>query len=301
MRFVNLNNLVIPSAWHGRAQQALSDLRKEIAAAEMTAIAAGADPTAARKAAISDGLNRPARKKIWRDLSPQLKALHNDKCWYSESKNPSADKDVDHFRPKNRVAEDNAHEGYWWLAFSPQNFRYSSQWCNQRRVDVTSKTSGGKWDHFPIDKDSVRARQESDDVELESPDLLDPTDPQDWRLLSFRVDGHPVPAKPAGTNDYRRAATSIEIYHLHCKELVDDRRAVAGRIQRLVQSLERLRSKIDDLKIRKVYLDRQIELLEAISPDAEYSAAALAYARSEIYTLQRGHQVKREWLEEMLS
>jgi hypothetical protein len=83
--------------------------------------------------------------------------------------------------------------------------------------------------------------------------------------------------------------------------LVDDRRAVAGRIQRLVQSLERLRSKIDDLKIRKVYLDRQIELLEAISPDAEYSAAALAYARSEIYTLQRGHQVKREWLEEMLS
>jgi hypothetical protein len=283
-----------------RAQQALDDLRDEIASAEAAALAVGGDPLVARKSAISAGLDLPARKKIWRDLDPYLKALSKGKCWYSESKNPTADKNVDHFRPKNRVAEDAAHEGYWWLAFSPRNYRYSSQWCNQRRVDG-KRTSGGKWDHFPIALNSARAHQEADDIELESPDLLDPTDPDDWKLVTFRPDGHPIPSKPTGTEEYRRAAVSIDMYHLHCKELVDDRRIVAGRIQRLVQNLERLRPRIDDLKIRALYKSQQIELLQAISPESEYSAAALAYARAEIYKLQLGHQVKREWLEGILS
>lgn len=299
MRFVDIDKLVPPAGWQARAQQALDDLRGEIHNAEAAALAAGADPIAARKAAISAGLDLPARKKLWRDLDPHLKALTKGKCWYSESKNPTADKNVDHFRPKNRVAEDGAHEGYWWLAFSPRNYRYSSQWCNQRRVDG-KETSGGKWDHFPIAPTSARARQEADDIELENPDLLDPIDPDDWKLLTFRPDGHPIPSRPAGTEEYRRAAKSIDVYHLHCKELVDDRRTVAGRIQRLVQNLERLRPKIDDLKIRALYKSQQIELLQAISPESEYSAAALAYARAEIYKLELGHQVKREWLEEIL-
>jgi hypothetical protein len=65
--------------------------------------------------------------------------------------------------------------------------------------------------------------------------------------------------------------------------------------------LERLRPRIDDPKLRKIYKTREVELLRAIDPDAEYSAAALAYARAEVYTLERGHQVKREWLEEILN
>jgi hypothetical protein len=164
-----------------------------------------------------------------------------------------------------------------------------------------NKSSGGKRDHFPIAASSVRAMNDGDDIDNELPDLLDPVDPDDWKLLTFRTDGHPTPAKPAGTPEHRRAEASIDIYHLHCKELVDDRRILAGRIQRLVQDLERLRPKIDDPKIRAVYKNHQVELLRAIRSDSEYSAAALAYARGEIYTLDRGHQVKREWLAEFLN
>jgi hypothetical protein len=83
--------------------------------------------------------------------------------------------------------------------------------------------------------------------------------------------------------------------------LVDERRILAGTIQRIVLDLERLRPTIQDPKMRALYKSREIDLLRAIHPDTEYSAAALAYARAEIYKLDRGHQIKREWLQEILS
>jgi uncharacterized protein (TIGR02646 family) len=248
MRFVDIALLRLPDGWHQRANLALAALRAEITAAEGAAHKAGKDPVAARRLAITGGLELAARKTIWRDLDTALADLSNGKCWYSESRNPTADKNVDHFRPKNRVKEDETHEGYWWLAFAWRNYRYSSQWCNQRRVDDRNATSGGKWDQFPLCQGSTRARQEADDLDLESPELLDPTDPNDWKLLTFRPDGRPTPTKQAGTLDYQRAETSIVVFHLHCRELVDDRRLVAVKIQQLVQDLERLRPTIDDAK-----------------------------------------------------
>lgn len=299
MRFVDIDLLQLPEGWEGRAEQALNELREEVEQAEAAARSAGKDPAAARKAAITAGLDQRERKQIWRDLDPHLATLKNGQCWYSESRNPTADKNVDHFRPKNRVEEDDTHEGYWWLAFTWKNYRYSSQWCNQRRVK--DGTSGGKADHFPLCPNSFRARQEEDDIELEEPELLDPIDPEDWKLLTFRPDGYPTPTKEPGTREYRRAEISIQVYHLHCNQLVKDRRALAGTIKRLVQQLERLRPNIDDLKIRAVYKSIEIQLLRAIHRDSDYSAAALAYARAEIYKNVRGHQVKREWLEEILN
>ena len=150
MRFLDIGLLQFPAGWQGRADQALADLRNEIAQADAAARAAGQDPVVARKTAIAAGLNQAARQKLWGDLKPHLAALSKEKCWYSESLNPTSDKNVDHFRPKRRVEEDQTHEGYWWLAFTARNFRFASQWCNQRRVDDAHGTSGGKSDHFPL-------------------------------------------------------------------------------------------------------------------------------------------------------
>jgi hypothetical protein len=301
MRFVDIDLLELPDGWQGQADQALNALRDEITQAEATARAIGGDPVAARKAAISAGLDRPARARLWQNLAPRLGALRKGKCWYSESLNPTSDKNVDHFRPKGKVEEDPTHEGYWWLAFTPWNFRYVSQWCNQRRVDRVYGTSGGKSDHFPLLAGGIRARQEGDDLQLEDPELLDPIDPDDWKLLTFLPDGYPTPAKPEGTGEHLRAVKSIEIYHLHCKPLVNGRLAVVSAIKRIVQDLERLRPRIDDPQIRASYKSRHVELLRAIHPDSEYSAAARAYARAEIYKLEGGQQVKRDWLEEILN
>ncbi len=298
MRYVDIDLLQLPNGWQARADKALNDLRSEIAAAEAKARSAGRDVAAARKNAITKGLDKTARQAIWGDLATNLAALRKEKCWYSESKNPASDKNVDHFRPKNSVIEDPDHEGYWWRAFDWRNYRYASQWCNQRRVGATS---GGKRDHFPLRAGSFRARQETDDIDREDIMLLDPIDPDDWKLLTFRPDGHPTPAKANGSPEYERASMSIEVYHLHCKELVDDRRLLAGKVKRTIEDMETLRPHIANPAMRQLYKRQQKELLRFIHPDSEYSAAALAYARAEIYKLEYGHQVEREWLQEILT
>jgi uncharacterized protein (TIGR02646 family) len=300
MRWVDIDQLELPDGWQARADKALNELRQEIERAEQEARATGEDIRAARKKAISEGLDKSSRKKIWRDLAPCLAKLRNSKCWYSESSNPGSNKDVDHFRPKNRVYEDPDHEGYWWLAFDWRNYRYSCQWCNQRRVDTANSTEGGKWDHFPV-SGTFRARQERENFELEDVDLLDPIDPEDWKLLTFRPDGQPTPAQHQGTREHKRAETSIQIYHLHYQEFVRERKSLATRIRLLIERMEILYSKITDPTMRKLYKDSQKELFRLIDRDSEYSSAALAYARFEVYKMERGHQVKREWLEKILN
>jgi hypothetical protein len=57
---------------------------------------------------------------VWSELKTYYEEISYKKCWYTESKNPGASKDIDHFRPKNEVFEDESHPGYWWLAVSPR-------------------------------------------------------------------------------------------------------------------------------------------------------------------------------------
>jgi uncharacterized protein (TIGR02646 family) len=295
MRWVDIYELEFPNRWCDLATKALNELKAEIVEAELSAKSSGDDIQIARKKAITNGLKK--RSNIWREIAPSLEEIRKGKCWYSESKNSGSDKDVDHFRPKNAVKEDSSHEGYWWLAFDWKNYRYSCQWCNQRRVDVIHGTDGGKWDHFPLKSNSFRARQESDNYEDEEIDLLDPTVASDCKLLTFRPDGHPIPTKTAGTRDYERAEVSIRLYHLDHKDFVQDRRILAGKIQRIVQEMDVLRPKIIDLQMRKLYQNKEMELFRLIDRNSEYSSAALAYARFEVYS----HQVKREWLQEILN
>jgi uncharacterized protein (TIGR02646 family) len=301
MRWVDIDQLEFPDGWQQRSDKALNELRNEVNNAELEAQRIGANIQSARKKAISGGLDKSNRKQIWRELAPNLEILQNGKCWYSESKNSGSDKDIDHFRPKNRVNEDPDHEGYWWLAFDWRNYRYSCQWCNQRRNDVANATDGGKWDHFPISLQSCRAQKEGEKLALEEVDLLDPIDPEDWKLLTFLPNGQPTPAKPPGTRDHDRAKTSIQVYHLHHIDFVRDRKERATEIRRLIEDMEMLHSKITEPEMRALYKSQHMRLLRFIDSKAEYSAAALAYAKAEIYKIESGHQVKRQWLEDILN
>ena len=297
MRWVDIEQLDIPDGWQTQATNALNSLREEIEKAEKEAYSTGADINSARRNAISQGLKLNARQQIWRDLAPYLAKLRNGKCWYSESLNPGSDKNVDHFRPKNAVREDPSHEGYWWLAFDWHNYRYSCQWCNQRRRGATE---GGKSDYFPV-SGNFRATKEPDDHKREEVDLLDPIDPDDWKLLTFLPNGQPIPAKPEDTKEHRRAEISIRIYHLDCPEFVKGRKDLATKIRLLIENMDILYSQITEVTTRISYKNDLKALLRLIDKDSEYSAAELAYARAEVYKIERGHQVKRDWLEELLN
>jgi hypothetical protein len=51
-------------------------------------------------------------RRVWSDFRPVMEAVFGSKCWYTESRNPGTDDDVDHFRPKGRIAEAPDHGGY---------------------------------------------------------------------------------------------------------------------------------------------------------------------------------------------
>ena len=82
---------------------------------------------------------------------------------------------------------------------------------------------------------------------------------------------------------------------------MNGRKAVIVTIQHLVQLLEILYSNIDNENMREAYKRLEVQLLQEIHPDSEYSAAALANSRAEIYKLDHGRLVRRGWLEEILN
>ncbi|ETX05628.1 MAG: hypothetical protein ETSY2_21830 [Candidatus Entotheonella gemina] len=79
----------------------------------------------ATKLTFRDHWNRP-------DVRGTLYARQGRICTYCGRCLPDNDKgDVEHFRPKGKVAEDDAHGGYWWLAYTFSNYLMSCSVCNR--------------------------------------------------------------------------------------------------------------------------------------------------------------------------
>ncbi len=148
---------------------------------------------------------------LWGDLKEHLQDLYHDKCAYCDGAYEAFSYgDVEHFRPKGKVTEDNTHPGYWWLAYNPSNYLPSCQKCNQ----------AAKNNHFPIE--GKRARGPGDSLEAEGPLLMHP-DQDRWKgNVRFRPSTDPE--KPGWADDLtKKGKVSIEILELNRKPLRDAR------------------------------------------------------------------------------
>ena len=255
----------IPDDWLEKATKALEDVKMFTNPKE-------------RAKAIND------RNEVWKALRESLAQLRKDKCWYCESNDDRSDRPIDHYRPKNAIAECDKHDGYCWLAFSWDNFRYCCTFCNSHRVAQEHGTAGGKHDHFPIWKDGVRATFDKcspDDLERENPMLLDPCCPTDPLLLWFDEDGKPAPNPRAcggtGTFLHERVTTSIQLYHLDHLKIVDRRQhlyqTIRLKIDQAEDKLRRLREKAD-MTAQQSLGEVVAELRKFMSPEQPYSVAA---------------------------
>ena len=100
--------------------------------------------------------------------------------------------DIEHFRPKNGVTEENRqpvqvlaadgsatpHPGYYWLAYEWRNLLFACEDCNRPSTGKTAGRRIGKWDQFPVREfRAVRPGEE----EAEEPLLINPVeeDPAD--------------------------------------------------------------------------------------------------------------------------
>lgn len=263
MRYIDPDPIgqALPNGWAQRAQQA----EEAVAAAQPQE----------RPAAVN------ANSAIWRDLKNGLRQASHDKCWYCESIDVRSDNAVDHFRPKNAVAECPEHGGYWWLAFRWENYRFCCTYCNSRRVDRAGH-GGGKVDRFPLRVEAARAHAPADALENEEPLLLDPCVPADPGLLWFDETGQAVPSPVCGNdgNEYplQRATTSIDVYHLNQPDLVDQRKVQCSEVRRRVKDADRYfgRYLAGDATARGAFEDAVRDLRGYLPASARYSSASRA-------------------------
>lgn len=251
--------MTLPDGWQDKARKLNDKLR--------------AAKTPQERSAIFD------KHPLWKDLLVPLSKLSNQKCWYSEAKEVMSDRDVDHFRPKNMAMNEDKspRDGYWWIAYDWENYRFSSIYCNRERDDKFDETKGvgGKGCYFPLFPNSPIAtskkRLSDEDIML-----LDPTDEDDPGLLTFDKDGKAIPntSKPKGK---KRVEISIKFYHLDHTPLEEVRMEVWNKCQRFIDEIESIEAdeeqSISD-KAHIKFLKGQIKAM--MDKKEEFSAVAIA-------------------------
>lgn len=170
------------------------------------------------------------------DLRAALEKLFHNKCAYCESHGMAGFPwDVEHYRPKGRVAEDGTHPGYYWLAYTWTNLYPSCVFCNQSRRDKptfddpTTGEAAGKVDQFPLEPPGSRVSDPLADLSTEGRLLLDPCDDQPEQHLGFKANG-----EVQERNGSAMGARSILVFNLTRKRLRDARRSHLDTIQELI-------------------------------------------------------------------
>jgi hypothetical protein len=275
MRYVDVSELKndLPSGWEDDAVAALREVRDLTQQARDK----GLDERVARSKAINE------RGALWGRLKSVLRKLSHDKCWYCESVEIRSDNAVDHYRPKNRIHGLKDHDGYWWLAFCWQNYRFSCTFCNSWRT-TEEGTKGGKQDYFPILDPKTRAWRETDDVRIEVPLLLDPTVSLDASLIWFIEDGSAVASSAAEQSEVlkQRVDESIKYYHLHQESLKELRRKKWTEVRRKVVEAEEALDKTVTISLNfRDEVSRLVgELSRMTKKEAEYSSVVFCALRT---------------------
>jgi hypothetical protein len=180
-----------------------------------------------------------SKSHVWRSFGRYLAKMSYGKCWYSESLDPQSFFDVDHFRPKAEAtrASGEKDDGYPWLAFSWENFRYSSQRSNRHSHAEDTEEVVGKGSWFPLLDGSPVADWGDRCVLTERPVLLDPTVRSDVDLLAIGSDAMIGPSPVCIGSARRRVERSIELYGLNLPGLVAARKRVMREINAIYSNL----------------------------------------------------------------
>ena len=185
-----------------------------------------------------------------RDL---LKGLQHNKCCYCERKTSGQ---IDHFRPKGAIRQSQGsrvHPGYYWLAYRWDNLVLACEDCNLKKSD-----------YFPIEDPGQRARNHVDDLDRESPLLLNPyveTDPGEH--LTF--DGSACQPRTA------RGRMTVTLLKLNRPILQEERLC-------LLRLLEYLCAVVRDPNTCNTLRRRTRLMVDSLAqPDAPHSAMARDY------------------------
>jgi uncharacterized protein (TIGR02646 family) len=209
------------------------------------------------------------------EVKTVLETLFNDKCAYCEGQATSQGPwEVEHYRPKGRVRENQDHDGYYWLVYTWENLLPSCKYCNGHYKDQptfedpTVLPASGKFDQFPLIVENKRAMKPTDEIADESPKLFNPCVDVDCESY-FRYDllAHIFPVKD---NDDDRAEETIRICNLDRRRL---KKARAKLIVKMVKSIKiHERASVGD---DPIIIDMITDLIEEFKDDkSEFAGTA---------------------------
>ena len=251
MRHISIEGKTPPEKWLNKADA-------------LMALLEGAPDKPSRDKIIDDN------SKLWGELKNWLLSLSDQKCWFSEAKDCFSHWDVEHYRPKKSVKDEDGteHDGYWWLAFNWKNFRI----CG----NVGNRKKGG---YFPLRDTSSRSLAGAD-TRTEEPLLLDPVDQDDPNLVFFNVEGDIVPVPGADCWEKKRVSYSVERCKLDFGPLKDKRKVVWNecweRVEEYRRELNLYSTDPSNMIAKNQYKEAAKHVRKMVKPESEFSAVARA-------------------------
>ena len=153
------------------------------------------------------------------DVKGLLLAMQGRICAYCAIRTNGLD--VEHFRPKRAIAEDETHGGYWWLAYDCSNYFLGCTVCNRCR----------KKNNFPLLPGATRCTYGTrDTIAAEKRVLLDATeDPvEEWLTIDWDdVTARLIPDPILGESERARVEDAIELFGLNLDPEVRTQRSKA--------------------------------------------------------------------------
>jgi hypothetical protein len=181
---------------------------------------------------------------------------------------------VDHYRPKNKIKEDNRHAGYYWLGYEWSNLLPACEKCNRAKSNA-----------FPVDATGIRAtkppldnqgkldkslcRADSATLLAEKPLLLNPEIDDPKLHLVFLPNGEIKALSEKGKK-------TEEICKLNRLDLVLERKTKVdefiSKIKLLVDDF--IQGKINENLLRYSLKQLFFDIHKAKSPEQPYSQLA---------------------------
>lgn len=270
MRYIPINTFTPSTAWQQRAEKATAELI--------------AEQDLGRKFAYIK-----SHSDIWRDLGKELIAHFGSKCWYTDAANYGARLDVEHFRPKAQTVEITAdflkeaesplllklaapkREGYWWLAFNPENLLLCAQVMNREE----------KRNFFPLHKDSPVASGTSMNTwRNEMPVFLDPRRLEDVCLVTYDDNGAMRPRSDLPEWDSLRVVVTNECFGLsRFQPLTEGRQRIwqncTDLMEQYVQAAaKQLKEAAPNPVLQQEKQDALLGIHKLLDPDEAFSSVA---------------------------
>lgn len=176
------------------------------------------------------------KSHVWRGFGKYLAKMSHGKCWYSETIDPGAKFDVDHFRPKAEAKRNDDivdADGYAWIAFDWDNFRLSAQLSNRLTKDEEQQITVGKGSWFPLLDESPKACWDNRCVEDELPLLIDPVQKDDLDFVDILDDGQFGSVPHCVGLTAKRIDESAKIYGLNLPKFTEARLTVMREVKNL--------------------------------------------------------------------